>query len=43
MATSEILSHAERGALDNVLRPHLRLEPVPEANTQDDPDGSHCL
>lgn len=30
MATSEVLTHSERGALDNVLRPHLRLEPVKE-------------
>ena len=32
---SEVLSNSERGALDSVLRPHLRLEPAPEADTQE--------
>ena len=43
MATSEVLTASEHGALDQVLRPHLRLEPVPEqpqdAGTQHDKGG----
>lgn len=30
MATSEVLTQSEKGALDQVLRPHLRLEPATE-------------
>ena len=36
MATSEVLTQSERGALDNVLRPHLRLEPVQENQESSD-------
>lgn len=36
MATSEVLTQSERGALDNVLRPHLRLEPVQEPQEPSD-------
>ena len=41
MSMSEVLSQSERGALDNVLRPHLRLEPVPESTSQQ--NGKHKI